>query len=85
VQPRASSGGENYGWNVMEGTACFRPATGCSSVGLVLPAAKYNTHVDGTCAIVGGYVYRGSRLPALAGQLLLRGFLRPLDPQLPLQ
>ena len=68
VQPATSMGGENYGWNVMEGTACFRPVTGCSSVGLVLPVAEYNTHVDGTCAIVGGYVYRGSRLPALVGQ-----------------
>ena len=26
VTPAASTGGENYGWNTMEGTHCFRPA-----------------------------------------------------------
>jgi uncharacterized protein (TIGR03437 family) len=34
--------------------------------GLTLPVAEHS-HAAGDCAITGGYVYRGSRFPALAG------------------
>jgi len=68
VQPATSGGGENYGWNVWEGTICYPPGTiGCSQAGLVPPVLDYATHSLGTCAITGGYVYRGSRLPTLVG------------------
>jgi hypothetical protein len=43
---------------VMEGDACYEPATDCSRDGLVLPVTTY-THDEG-CAVTGGYVYRGS-------------------------
>lgn len=65
-QPRASAGGENYGWDVMEGPVCYEPSN-CSSSGLALPVFAYRTHVNGTCAITGGYVYRGQAFPALQG------------------
>ena len=65
VQP-ASQGGLNYGWRIMEGAHCYNPAN-CSSAGLVLPAVEYD-HSNGQCAIIGGFVYRGARFPALAGQ-----------------
>jgi uncharacterized protein (TIGR03437 family) len=55
-QPAASGGGENYGWNSMEGRHCFTAA--CSTAGLTLPVWEY-THADG-CSITGGFVYRGS-------------------------
>jgi len=58
--------GRNYGWNVMEGRACFRPPQGCHSEGLEPPVAVYPTR-DGNCAVTGGYVYRGRALPALQG------------------
>jgi glucose/arabinose dehydrogenase len=58
-------GGENYGWNVMEGTRCFQPASGCNQAGLTLPVVEY-THGQG-CSITGGVVYRGCRLPGYAG------------------
>jgi len=58
-------GGENYGWNVMEGSECFRPATGCDRAGLTLPVAEYG-HADG-CSVTGGVVYRGCRMPGYAG------------------
>lgn len=58
-------GGENYGWNVMEGSQCFRPATGCDRAGLTLPVAEYG-HADG-CSVTGGVVYRGCRMPGYAG------------------
>jgi glucose/arabinose dehydrogenase len=58
-------GGENYGWNVMEGSRCFSPPAGCSSAGLTLPVVEYS-HGDG-CSVTGGYVYRGCRMPGYHG------------------
>ncbi|HTO87591.1 MAG TPA: PQQ-dependent sugar dehydrogenase [Thermoanaerobaculia bacterium] len=74
VQPASSSGGENYGWKVMEGTDCGAGGTtncsptpaACHDASYVLPVNEYN-HNDGSCAIMGGYVYRGSAIPGLAG------------------
>ena len=62
---RADSAGVNYGWNIMEGDHCFRPASGCNTAGLERPISEYS-HSEG-CSITGGYVYRGSRIPALQG------------------
>ncbi len=64
VQPGASPGGENYGWPILEGTACFE-ASECDQTGLVLPVTEY-THAQG-CSITGGNVYRGTRYPQMAG------------------
>ncbi len=64
-QPAASPGGENYGWDVMEASHCFEPPAGCDTSGLVLPVAEYD-HTQG-CSITGGYVYRGTRYPQIAG------------------
>jgi hypothetical protein len=64
VQP-ASSGGLNYGWNIMEGKSCYNAAT-CNQTGLTLPLLDYD-HTGGACSITGGYVYRGSAIPALDG------------------
>jgi glucose/arabinose dehydrogenase len=58
-------GGENYGWNVMEGRSCFSPANGCNTSGLVLPVLQYD-HNTG-CSVTGGVVYRGCRMPGYAG------------------
>ena len=61
----ARHGGENYGWAVTEGRACFPPGTGCATAGLDLPVVQY-THAEG-CAVTGGVVYRGCRMPGHAG------------------
>jgi len=69
VQPAGSSGGENYGWRLMEGSDCYNPPSNCNDGTLVLPIHEY-TH-GGTpfrCSISGGYVYRGSRIPGIAGR-----------------
>src|SRR5574340_1144191 len=66
-QPAASRGGENYGWNIMEGTHCFL-AKSCEVKGLVLPAVEYG-HDQG-CSITGGMVYRGKTYPRLKGTYL---------------
>lgn len=69
-EPADSPGGVNYGWNIMEGEACFRDAT-CDQAGLDLPAAVYShTQEPSGCSITGGYVYRGSTFPQLAGAYL---------------
>ncbi len=66
-QPASSRGGENYGWNIMEGMHCFRTGT-CSQQGLTLPVAEYGRG-DG-CSVTGGFVYRGSAFPGLRGTYL---------------
>jgi glucose/arabinose dehydrogenase len=57
--------GLDFGWNIMEGTSCFSPSSGCNRTGLTLPVLDYG-HGDG-CSVTGGYVYRGSLVPALRG------------------
>lgn len=61
--------GNNYGWNIMEGTQCYNSAS-CSQAGLVLPVVEYGHDSAGGCSITGGYVYRGTALPELAGHYL---------------
>lgn len=65
-QAASSSGGENYGWNIMEGTQCT--VGNCDQSGLTLPVTEY-THADG-CSITGGEVYRGNAYPNLHGTYL---------------
>jgi len=67
-QPATSTGGENYGWNIMEGAICFSPSSGCNQAGLTLPVLDYD-HSQG-CSVTGGYVYRGTAVPALQGRYL---------------
>ena len=61
-EPAGSTGGVNYGWDIMEGEECFNAAS-CDTEGLTLPVFVYPTHTGGTCAVTGGYIYRGSSLP----------------------
>jgi len=77
--PAASTGGENYGWRVMEGTECFNvadfnvPLGSCDSTNKVLPILEYS-HASGNCSVTGGFRYRGRRYPALAGVYLYSDF-----------
>ncbi len=64
-QPASSSGGENYGWNIMEGNHCYGSGS-CDSSGLVLPVAEYG-HSDGHCSVTGGHVYRGGTYRRMQG------------------
>jgi glucose/arabinose dehydrogenase len=65
--------GGNYGWRLMEGRSCYRPASGCERSGLQLPVAEYQ-HRQGRCSITGGYVYRGSAVPELVGTYLFADY-----------
>lgn len=61
----SSLAGVNYGWNIMEASSCFDAST-CNKSGLELPVLEYG-HGDGSCSITGGFAYRGSALPEIAG------------------
>ena len=61
----ANRAGVNYGWNVMDGPDCFRSA--CNKAQFEQPALTY-THSSGGCSIIGGFVYRGRRIPEVVGQ-----------------
>ncbi len=65
--------GANYGWSVMEGNHCFRPASGCNTTGKVRPLTSYAHGANG-CSVTGGYVYRGTRYPVLRGLYLFGDF-----------
>ncbi len=64
--------GENYGWNVTEGTLCFEPEEGCDRTGLTAPLWDYS-HEEG-CSISGGFVYRGEAIAALQGWYVFSDF-----------
>ena len=64
-EPAGNRGGVNYGWNIMEGSLCFDPPTGCHPTGLTLPVVEYD-HSFG-CDISGGTIYRGVRYPSFQG------------------
>jgi glucose/arabinose dehydrogenase len=64
-QAADAGGGQNYGWNVLEGSHCFPPGTSCDPAAYVQPVAEYD-HALG-CSITGGYVYRGPSFPQLRG------------------
>jgi len=64
-QLAASSGGENYGWRLMEGTNCFNPASNCNDGSLTLPILEYDHSLG--CSITGGYRYRGLENPGMFG------------------
>ncbi len=55
-QPASSAGGENYGWNLYEGSLLYKPGT--IPPGLTFPIYEYD-HAIGQ-SITGGYVYRGA-------------------------
>jgi glucose/arabinose dehydrogenase len=69
-------GGENYGWNVMEGFLCFDPPSGCDTSGLTLPVLDYGSG----CSVIAGPVYRGCRMPGYQGTFFYgdfcEGFIR---------
>ncbi len=64
LQLSGSSGGENYGWNRMEGS---RPYEGGDPPAVAVPPVFEYSHDDGGCTVAGGYVYRGESIPGLNG------------------
>ena|SRR5919108_1335970 len=76
--------GGNFGWRIREGAHCLdiakplQEVTGCPTTSedgrpLIDPVVEY-THKDVGIAVVGGYVYRGSAIPALQGRYVFADF-----------
>ncbi len=76
LRPEAS--GLNLGWNTAEGNHCYGGGS-CDLSPFVAPAHEY-PHVagqfDGGASVNGGYVYRGSAIPALRGRYFFSDFVR---------
>ena len=64
--------GDNLGWKVMEGRACFSPKVDCPTKGLTKPVYVYGR--DEGVSVTGGYVYRGERIPGLRGRYVFGDF-----------
>src|SRR5262245_3371604 len=67
VESFLSPGGVNYGWPYMEADSCYHSAPDCGQDTLVARPIFFFDHITG-CAVVGGYVYRGSLIPEIQGQ-----------------
>ena len=66
LQPASSIGGENYGWNRMEGKHCYRTSSCNTDNSLTLPIIEYD-HSGSKCSLTGGYRYRGAKFPRMQG------------------
>ena len=84
VQPASAVAGENFGWDVLEGTSCYDPDTppepACNDLSLSLPVYEYPHLAGGSCeqgfkgSVTGGYVYRGSLIPEIQGHYFFADF-----------
>jgi glucose/arabinose dehydrogenase len=71
-EPAGSAGGTNFGWNLFEGNAEFSG----DPEGVVTepPVYVYPLEDRQTCAVTGGYVYRGAAIPSLVGAYVFADF-----------
>ena len=66
-------GGNNYGWALVEGNACFpEGVTNCDTSGMAPPVMVYPNAGKGS--VTGGYVYRGSEVPSLYGTYIFADY-----------
>lgn len=61
----AGAGGRNYGWNLYEGSHAYKEGAKASVGEPTMPVAEYGHDVG--ISVTGGFVYRGTRWPALQG------------------
>jgi glucose/arabinose dehydrogenase len=69
-QSASSSGGENYGWNQMEGTHPYEG--GVEPEDHTPPVYEYPHGIG--CSVTGGFVYRGESIAGLLGTYLFGDF-----------
>ncbi len=71
-QAASSSGGENYGWPIAEGTQCNPGTCALGSCPTPIPSCGDLTFplysYSGGCSVTGGHVYRGSGIQDLIGR-----------------
>jgi uncharacterized repeat protein (TIGR03806 family) len=61
--------GSNHGWPWFEGSVAFSQVGQHNYADFTAPVYEYD-HNGGVAAVIGGYIYRGSGAPALAGRYL---------------
>lgn len=64
-QPASSPGGENYGWDCLEGTQNYEFDSSCTGISFTDPVEEYS-HTLG-CSVTGGFVYRGGLYSGIQG------------------
>ncbi|MEX1021929.1 MAG: PQQ-dependent sugar dehydrogenase [Dehalococcoidia bacterium] len=64
--------GDNLGWDIMEGDACFE-ASSCDQSGLTAPLAVYD-HSAGRCSVTGGVVARRATATNIEGAYVYGDF-----------
>ncbi len=69
--PMGNAGGENLGWNYYEGNHPYRGSPPLDAA-FVMPVSEYGHDLGDS--VTGGYVYRGSDLPAWQGVYLYGDF-----------
>jgi len=78
-QPYGSAGGQNYGWNIMEGNSNYSVPVGFTNFTALTPPVATYSHVslptDLGGAIIGGYVYRGPDAPRMNGMYFYGDFV----------
>lgn len=68
----SAGGGQNYGWNRLEGTHKY---AGDPPAGAVAPVHEYS-HGDENCSVTGGYVYRGAAMAGLRGSYVFSDYCK---------
>ena len=73
-QPAADGGGEDYGWNIVEGDRCYLDED-CDQTDLTPPVFTYD-HEQPNCggSVTGGYVFRGDPASPLYGVYIFGEF-----------
>ena len=83
VIPGNKMGGQNFGWNILEGFHCYPEENDCNKTNFIEPIWEYPNNanylktlvgikqnkMDG-CSITGGYVYRGKKIPEFYGRYI---------------
>jgi glucose/arabinose dehydrogenase len=70
-QPASDRGGDNYGWNRMEGNHPYNG--GSPPANYHRPIYEYD-HSNGNCSVTGGYMYRGAKIHDLEGAYVFGDF-----------
>jgi len=64
----------NYGWPRLEGEECYSPPS-CDTTGLDVDLPLFVYAHDGSASITGGFVYRGTTVPSLAGKYIYTDYI----------
>ncbi len=71
-----ATGGINYGWRCYEGDVSYNTAGCAPAANYVSPIFAYpHDNTTGGFAVTGGYVYRGTQFPALAGYYVCADYI----------